>query len=70
MIRKSRAIANDMINRLNLAADHARGSLAATGDGRGSNIGEAFQHRPSSRTQRLVGIDAVVPTIGCVEGHE
>jgi hypothetical protein len=32
-----------MINRLNLAADPARGSLAATGDGRGSNIGEAFQ---------------------------
>jgi hypothetical protein len=35
-----------MINRLNLAA---RGSLAATGDDRGSNIGEAFQRHPRRR---------------------
>ena len=55
-----------MINRLNLAADPARGSPAATRDGRGGNIGEALQRRP----QRLVGIDTVVPTIGCVEGNE
>lgn len=67
---RSRAIANDVINRLNLAADLARGSLAATGDGRGSNIGEAFQRRPRSRIQRLVGIDNVVPIIGGVEGKE
>jgi len=59
-----------MINRLNLAADLARGSRAVTGDGRGSNIGEAFQRRPRRRTSRLVGIDTVVPIIGCVEGNE
>jgi hypothetical protein len=32
-----------MINRLNLAADLACDSLAATGDGRGSNISEALK---------------------------
>jgi hypothetical protein len=53
-----------VINRLDLAADFARGSPAATGGGRGSNIGEAFQRRPRSRTQHLVGIDNVVTIIG------
>ncbi len=63
-------MANDVINRLNLAADFAHGSLAATGDGRSSNIGEAFQRRPRSGTRRLVGMDDVVPMMGGVEGQE
>jgi hypothetical protein len=52
-----------VISRLNLAADLGRGSLVA-----GSNIGEVFQRRPRSRTQRLVGIDNVDPIIGDVDG--
>jgi hypothetical protein len=54
-----------VISRLNFGADLARGSLAA-----GSNIGEAFQRRPRSRTRSLVDIDNVDPIIGDVEGKE
>jgi len=57
-------MANDVIKRLNLAADLARIHWQLPVMAGGSNLGEAFHRRPRSRTQRLVGIDNVVPTIG------